>query len=833
MPRVPSRPVLHLISQAHLDPVWLWPLNDGVAEALTTMHSAVERAKETPSFKFTRSSACTYRWAEEMDPVLFRRIRSLVRTGRWEVMGGWIEQPDCNLPSAESFFRQGLYGKAYFRRAFGPAGDTRVGYNVDSFGHAGGLPQILRATGFDRYVFMRPQAEDDPSLPLLFWWKSPDGARVLAQRIPMVYSQSYAATPADIEATVRGAATSCFAPGFRNGVMWFGVGNHGGGPTRAHIAKILELQGDASLPELRFSTLRDYFAAVEAEPVFKRLPTVARELNFLFRGCYSSTGAVKRLHRFSEKALFAAEALACVAHGEKADPAALRDAWWAHLFNEFHDILAGTCVAPTDEETRDRHGVSRAAAQEAARRAAFTMARRVDTHAETGSVLFVANPLPWARTALVSLDTFKSPHGVVDITHLESQDGRERFPVQWQHADANLGPWGLPWGKLTAALPVPAGGYRVFRVATRPTAKAFVNPFAGQAATEQFVKSEDADGAVATPARADLKGRASVPSVKVGRRELLAAPVGLLVIRDQSGAWGHGVRAYEEELGRPESRGLELLEDGPVLSVTRETFGWGASEIWLDTVRYPHLPGAVELRLRINWQERRRMLKLEIPTRLREVAVRAKMAGEVARRQPEGGEEPCHDWVAIEGRIGGRAAALAVLNDSTYAYSVRDGVLRLTLVRAVPAAEHPPFEYKDDRHVHFLDQGWQERRFLIVAADGGHAALPPLDRLAEEFQVAAIPMLDSGHPGTEPWEASAISVLPSTVAVLAVKPSEDGKAVVLRVQEAAGRPTTAHGRWLGAAFQVKLRPWQIVTLRLVRGARGVKASSVDALETNS
>jgi hypothetical protein len=84
----------------------------------------------------------------------------------------------------------------------------------------------------------------------------------------------------------------------------------------------------------------------------------------------------------------------------------------------------------------------------------------------------------------------------------------------------------------------------------------------------------------------------------------------------------------------------------------------------------------------------------------------------------------------------------------------QDGRLRLTLVRGVPAAEHPPFDYKDDRHVHFLDQGWQERRFLLVATDGGHEALPPLDRLAEEFQVSVIPMLDSGHPGKEPWEAS-------------------------------------------------------------------------------
>lgn len=821
------RPVLHLISQAHLDPVWLWPLNDGVAETLTTMHSAIERARETPSFKFTRSSACTYQWAKDMDPVLFRRIRQLVKAGRWEVMGGWVEQPDCNLPSTESFIRQALYAKAFFRDEFGDAGDTRIGYNVDSFGHAGGLPQILRATGFDRYVFMRPQPEDDPTLPLLFWWKSPDGSRVLAQRIPIQYSQSYAATPADIEATVRSAVSQCFAPGFTHGVMWFGVGNHGGGPTRAHIAKILELQNDTSLPEIRFSTLRDYFAAVEAEPAFKRLPTIDRELNFLLRGCYSSTGLVKQLHRANEKALFAAESLACVAHGSSADSAALRDAWWHHLFNEFHDILAGTCVASTDAETRDRHGATRAAAQEASRRAAFTLARRVDTSAETGSVLFAANPLPWARTAIVELDTFKTPHGLTDITHLESQDGRERFPIQWQHADANLGPWGLPWGKLTAAIPLPACGYRVLRVATRPAAKAFVNPFAGQAASEQFVKTDDASASATTTG---LSRNPSVASVKLGRRELLAAPVGLVAIRDTSGAWGHGIPSFDHELGRPESLGVETLEDGSVMTLTRETFRWGASEIWLDVRRYTHT-SAIELRLRINWQEKRQMLKLEIPTRLRGASVRAKMPGEIARRTPEGREEPCHDWVALDGTVGGRPATVAVINDSTYAYAAQDGRLRLTLIRSVPAAEHPPFEYKDDRHVHFLDQGWQERRFLIVATEPETAPLS-LDRLAEEFQVPAVPMLDSGHPGTEPWETSFVSVSPATVAVLALKPAEDQDGIVLRVQELSGEATRAELRIQNATrpLRVALKPWQIKTLRLRPAAKAWTADEIDALE---
>lgn len=145
-----------MISQAHLDPVWLWPLQDGIAETLTTMRSAVDRIGETEDFVFTRSSAGVYRWIQEMDPRLFSEIQELVSRGCWEAIGGWIEQADCNLPGTESFFRQALYAQNFFRQTLGERGVSRIGYNVDSFGHAGGLPQILRATGFGYYVARSP-----------------------------------------------------------------------------------------------------------------------------------------------------------------------------------------------------------------------------------------------------------------------------------------------------------------------------------------------------------------------------------------------------------------------------------------------------------------------------------------------------------------------------------------------------------------------------------------------------------------------------------------------------------------------------------------------------
>ncbi len=812
------RPVLHLICQAHLDPIWLWPLRDGIAETLTTLRSAVERAAENPGFRFTHSSACNYRWARECDPRLFRAIRALVRAGRWEVVGSGVDQPDCSHPSAESLVRQSLLARDFYRRAFGEDGETRIGYNVDSFGHAGGLPQILKLCGLDYYVFMRPDPENDSRVPLLFWWESPDGSRVLAQRIPIQYSQSYAATPDGIESVVRASVTRGFAPGFRHGLMFLGVGNHGGGPTRAHLARIRQLQADPRFPvEVRFSTMRDYFSAVEGDRAFRDLPVWREELQRVFRGCYSANAETKRQHRLAEKALLTAESLMVLDQGPRA-AASLREAWWRLGLSQFHDILAGTCVSSVQEDIRSRFGAVLTDARELSLRATAALARRVDTRGEKGSVLFAANPLPWDRVALVDLDTFRTPHGAERIVGLETAEGRA-VPIQWLRADANFGPWGLPWGKLVAALPLPAGGYRAFRVVTRPLDEALGQSLSqSEPTSDQFVRIDAAD---APPPLGPVAARSALaslllpaPSLRRRPAEALAAPVGFAVFSDPSGTWGHGVERYDRQLGRPESLGTRVLESGPLLEIAREKARWKNSELWLDVVRRAD-SRLVELRVRVNWQERREVLKLVVPTRLRPSNVFAKTCGGVTRRPPDVGESSMQDWVAVEGRLGRRPATFAVLNDSTHGYDLAGGELQFIVARGAPYAEHPPFNYRGviEEEISWLDQGWQECRFWLLAASEPWLALD-LDRLALEAQVPAATLLDSAHPGSAPWEASVAQIAPGNVSLLALKPLERGGGFVLRLQELAGRATVASGHVHGRRFRVRLKPWQIASVLL-------------------
>src|SRR5829696_979519 len=216
-----------MIGNAHIDPVWLWQWPEGYQEVRATFQSAVERLDEYPDFVFTCDSVMFFQWIEETDPELFQRIRERIVEGRWQVIGGWWVEPDCNIPAGESYVRQALYGQRYLRDRFGITATT--GANIDSFGHNAMLPQLLRKSGLDSYVFLRPGPRER-ELPTVFRWESPDGSRVLAYRIPHEYC-----APRDDLGEHLEKALAQLPPDHEELMVFYGVGNHGGGPTKANL----------------------------------------------------------------------------------------------------------------------------------------------------------------------------------------------------------------------------------------------------------------------------------------------------------------------------------------------------------------------------------------------------------------------------------------------------------------------------------------------------------------------------------------------------------------------------------------------------------------------
>src|ERR1700677_4420128 len=328
----------HLIANSHLDPVWLWDWREGLNEAITTVRAILDLMDENKKLTYIRGESALYRHIEENDPATFQRIAAYVKSGRWDVVGGTYIQPDTNLAGVETLVRQFTEGQRYFEERFGRK--VTVAWQADSFGHTAGLPVILDAAGIDSFAFTRPDKKVFPLSSPAFWWEGASGARILAYR-PMV--GWYGTERDEVPRRMDGLLDAAHKSSLKNVACFYGVGNHGGGPTRRQLMEIRAWAETHPEVKVIHSGLHSFFAALHQEIKAKAasaIPVHRGELNYCLRGCYSTMARFKFLYRQGENRLCRAEKTDSVVSGFLGMSGSdLTEAWRGVLFNSFHDIL--------------------------------------------------------------------------------------------------------------------------------------------------------------------------------------------------------------------------------------------------------------------------------------------------------------------------------------------------------------------------------------------------------------------------------------------------------------------------------------------------------------
>lgn len=797
-----SQRKLHMIGNAHIDPVWLWQWPEGYQEVRATFHSAIDRLNEYPNFVFTHTSVLFLQWVEESDPELFEQIRARIAEGRWQVVGGWWIEPDCNVPGGESFVRQGLYGQRYLKEKFGIVSTT--GANLDSFGHNASLPQILRKSGMDSYVFMRPKPEENGAVPgPLFWWEAADGSRVLAYRIP----HEYCAPRDDLGDHVE-QSLATLPEGMEELAVFYGVGNHGGGPTKANLDSIARLNANGGGPQLELSSLRQFFDTVAKED----LPVWRGELQYHAPGCYTTHSGIKRWNRGAENLLQRAEKWSAVADALGAQPYPLRElglAWQLLLFNQFHDTLAGTSIEPAYEDARDQIGHASSIAALAFNRAVQSIARQVSIpYEEATRPLIVFNPHPWSLRTDVELEyNWLTKDGV----RLVDAEGTT-VPLQLTRSLTTMS---SSRGRLVFPVDVPPLGYRVYTVHTG-TVEATQLAATDTTLENQYVLLE-VDPATGRIARLVHKGSGADVAAPAARHSV--------VVDDLSDTWGHEVTAYDHELGEFECTSVRLVENGPVRAMIRVESRFGGSLLREDYALSAN--GAyIDVNVALDWHEELKLLKLRYATNIERPRATIEMPYGHLEREPNGHEDPGQSWVDVSGE--GRG--LAVINDAKSGYDVRGGDMGISVVRSPVWAWHDPRELEPGGDFEYMDQGRQHFRVRLVphAGDWRSAAVV---RLAAELNQPPFAMLESYHDGQLASQASYASDGGGDVVVTVVKHAEDGDAFVVRGFESSGRSAhatielPAFGRTIEADFGAN----EIKTFRVPRDSNQPVAET-DLLE---
>ena len=811
-----------MIGQAHLDPVWLWRWREGRAEALGASQSAVDRLAEYPDFHFTRGESQVYAWIQAENPALFAQIQQLIADGRWHVVNGMVIQPDMNLPNGESLVRQVLLGKRYMHQQLGV--EPTVAYCVDTFGHTVALPQILRKCGFDSYVFMRPGPHEKELPANVFWWEGPDGSRILTFRI----AEAYTTRGEDQEEHIL-AAVAAKPAALDAAMCFFGVGNHGGGPTKAQIENIMALAAEhrdrAAALDIRFSWPEAYFDAIRAQAA--ALPTVADELQYHAVGCYSVNSALKRAHRQAENRLLLAERLGVMARlwADKPAPQAKLDELWHVLaFNQFHDTLGGSSLKVAEDDAIAELTGLAAAAEALADDSGRAIAGRIDTSGP-GATVVIFNPAAQPATTYLEYEPWtgwehwdECGWGLVDET------GQ---PVVYQDIDP-IEALSEPLGRirrLLFATTLPALGYRLFRFAPGLPRAAAPDPVLR--VTETELEND------LLHIRLDAQSGNIVSCLDKQTGLELVGPGGWNVgevIEDPSDTWSHGVQRYGAALGSFGDATITIGERGPLRVSLLVERSYGANR-WQQQILLCRGERAITVRNWLTWLEPWRLVKLSCDVNTPTPRAVHDVAFGWLERPCDGHEVPTHMWMDVSGPAAAskETIGLGLLNDGKYGCDVSGSALRLTVLRCTPYAYHEPHPFGARQRYDWVDQGSQEFTVILRPHVGDWRASDIVQR-ARALNLPPLPVTMHSHPGDLPRQAALATLDSRDLEVTACKVAEDGNGYIVRVVDVHGRGGKDTLTWLGQSFALEVAPFEVVTVRLREAAGQWQMQPCDMLE---
>lgn len=781
---------IQMTGNSHIDAAWLWPWTDTVDVVRRTFGTALQLMEEYPQATYTQSAAAYNEWMFEKYPFLHQQIVDRVKEGRWEMVGGMWVEPDLNMPDGESLVRQLLIGKRFIKDKFGV--DVRIGWNPDSFGYNWQLPQIYKKSGIDYFVTQKMAWNDTNQLPLkLFWWQSPDGSRVLTY-----FPHDYVNELEPLRMARDLATSEILNPGSIEMMHLFGMGDHGGGMTRAMLEEgVRWSKPDAVFPKASFGVAQGFFSDVETKvdtehaPVWNyktlatgntqlpvpaagqiSLPVWNDELYFEYhRGVFTTQANHKRSMRESEEELLDAEKFSSLAwlSGEPYPSTQLTEAWKKALFNQFHDLAAGSGVGQIYRDAQRDYDDVRLVSARATFQAWRTLESQINTSAPPEEVpIVVFNSLAWQRTDLVPVDVQlpAAPKGVISIVNAEGQPQ----PTQVLAKNSTLNTYHL----LVEARNVPSLGYRVLRVVAG----------AKQAVTDLQVHGLTLENALLRVAVDPKTGCITSLYDKRSRFESIAANGcgnELIAFQDKPrdyDAWNID-SDFDQHFTRLDTAdSVKVVENGPVRATIRIVRTWQQSKFVQDISLYAGLDRA-DVHNEFDWHESHILLKAAFPLSASGPEATYEIPyGTIARPTTRNNrfesakfEVPALRWADL----GDERHGFSLINESKYGYDAKDNVLRISLLRS------PTWPDPD------ADRGHHSFNYSLYPHRGDWKQALTVRR-GYEFNYKLTAEQVTPHAGPLPPSRSFVDIKGDDVILTAVKKAEDDDAILLRFYEWAG-----------------------------------------------
>lgn len=756
-----------------------------------------------------------YEWAEEYEPDLFSRIQKLVAEGKWHIMGGWYLQPDCNMPSGEALIRQIRLGRDYFKKKFGVVCSTAV--NFDSFGHDRGLVQLLSKCGYDSYLFMRPDKHFFDYPADLFIWTGFDGSSLLCHHIDCGYHSNPGLAVKKIRSWLDSHKEE------KQGLIPWGVGNHGGGPSRKDISAVNTLIHNEQERMIFHSWPEQYFES--AASLRDQLPKCSVSMNPFAPGTYTSQCRVKQQYRQLENEIDLTEKMLTdvfIRQGNAFPDKELAKAEKDLCLVQFHDILPGTCIQDAEEFALQTLGHGLRICRQLQDRAFFAMIQSEKKPQPGETAVIVYNPLPRRVLYDVSAEfmledaeertgwfspVVKDENGLI----LSSQAEKERSNMAWE------------WRKRV-----------VFRAELKPLQ---INRFDISVINtkKKPVIGQDLsfDNGIIKASIDPCTGLIMHYSVE-GREYLSAPACRLLVMKDSADSWSMIDDRFNEVAGvyrlmtekesadfadtdKPSLSPVRVIEDGSVRKVIEAFFIFNGSQA---VIRYTFSYGgkSVLIEVFIRNSEINRMIKLEFPSAASALCLGQAIFGWQALNS-SGKENVSQQWVAAADS----GDMLTIINSGSYGSDFTEGRFRISLLRTPGYAAHP---MKDlpilprDRFSPHMDTGMRRFRFALC----GGKKEERIENISDEAQLFNEPPYALAcFPGGDGQEKLPLVTLTGKGIQLSnIRPDHARSSLSVRLFNTTDRPleTTLSVPLWQRNYAIALKPFEFITFRISREAEG-------------
>ncbi|MHB1685847.1 MAG: alpha-mannosidase [Ignavibacteriaceae bacterium] len=759
-------------SNAHIDAAWLWRSKETKFVCRNTFASVLHIMDVKPEFTYTQSAAQYFKWMQDLYPDVFQGIKDRIKDGRWEVVGGmWIE-PDCNLPSGESWDRQLLYAKSYFQKNLGV--DVKLGWNPDSFGYNWNMPMFYKNAGIDAFITQKIGWNETDVFPYrVFWWESPDGSRILSY-FPFDYVNTITQSYELVDWLRQFEANT----GFKKFMILFGVGDHGGGPTIDMIDRIEHLKTLDIYPNIEYGTATNYINWLKSQDLSK-LPVWDSELYLEYhQGTFTSHSNIKKYNRRSENLLTETEKFLSIAtiFGGKYDASDIDDAWRYTMFNQFHDILPGSGIREVYIDAIGKYKKVKEIGDFVLGNALDEINKNINTSGiKNGRPLTVFNSLAWNRTDVVK---FELPKG--DMNKYKILDGKmKEIPSQMIKKDRFINEI------MFVAEDVPSLGYKTYILekGNPSNENTSLKTSIGKIENQYFTVNIDT-----------VTGWVSGIFDKRNNKEILSGEGNMLQLLEDKpkfyDAWNIG---FTGVVFPSQFRKAEVIETGPVRTVVRlyrdylkpgvqkdyPTKNFPSSFFTQDVILYNGID-RIDFKTDIDWWEAHTMLKVAFPLAFTDTVATYEIPYGTIQRSTQNitswqkaqFEVPAEKWADVTNNDYG----VSLLNNSKYGYDIKGNLMRLSLLRS-PKSPDPT-----------TDMGKHSIDYALYPHTGSWKDANSV-RKGYEYNQPLIAELNSVHNGKLPKEKSFIKLVGDNVVLTSVKKALNSDAWVIQWYESKGKNT--------------------------------------------